>query len=77
MRFSGLNSFFWIGVILLGIGGYALYRGPAFMFDAGVAPQPHEAIYYIIVGIVMIFNGFIHSTPLTDEIVNEQQQGRC
>jgi len=67
MRLPRVNSFFWIGVALLGIGAYAMHRGPMFMFDPGVKPEPHETLYYLIVGVIMILNGFIHSNSLLDD----------
>jgi len=74
MRLPRVNSFFWIGVALLGIGAYAMHRGPGFMFDPGVKPEPHETLYYLIVGVIMILNGFIHSNPLLDDASAERKK---
>lgn len=57
---------------LVVIGIYAIHRGPSFMFDPGIPPEPHEAIYYLIVGVVMMINGFIHSAPLFEGTGTEQ-----
>lgn len=62
-----VSSFFWIGVALVAIGLFALYKGPGFMFDPGVTPEPHEAAIYLLVGVIMMVNGFIHSSSLFEE----------
>ncbi|HEY3329938.1 MAG TPA: hypothetical protein VGK19_07965 [Capsulimonadaceae bacterium] len=67
MRLPRVSSFFWIGIALVGIGCFAIHKGPTFMFDPGVTPEPHEAIYYLIVGVIMIVNGLVHPLPLNDE----------
>ena len=67
MKLPRVSSFFWIGLILLGIGAYALYKGPSFMFDPGVSPEPYEAFYYLVIGVVMVVNGLIHSPHMPDE----------
>ncbi len=67
MRLPRVSSFFWIGVVLLGIGFYAMHKGPSFMFDAGVPPEPHEEIFYLIVGVIMIVNGLVHPLPMPEE----------
>jgi hypothetical protein len=71
-RLPRVSSFFWIGVVLVGIAAYAMHCGSGFMFDPGVTPEPHEAIYYLIVGVIMIVNGLIHSTPLFDDAVTSE-----
>jgi len=69
MRVPRVSSFFWIGIVLLGIGFYALHAGPSFMFDPGVPPERHEAIYYLIVGVIMVVNGLVHPLPIVEEPV--------
>jgi len=63
MRLPQVNSFFWIGLALIAIGAFAIHRGAAFMFDPGVPSEPHEALYYLVVGVIMLVNGLVQSTP--------------
>jgi len=74
MKLPKVSSFFWIGLILLVIGIYAQIKGSAFRFDAGVPPEPHEALYYIITGVVMIVNGLVHPLPSDEEKQASQNQ---
>jgi hypothetical protein len=67
MKLPKINSFFWIGVILVAISLIAFSKGPSFRFDAGVPAEPHEAVYYLITGLVMIANGFVNPHPLPEE----------
>ncbi|MDR3709933.1 MAG: hypothetical protein P4L33_16675 [Capsulimonadaceae bacterium] len=67
MKWPRVSSFFWIGLVLLGIGAYALFKGPGFMFDPGVPPEPHEALFYLAIGVVMVVNGVIHPTASVEE----------
>jgi hypothetical protein len=62
-----VNSFFWIGILLIGIAIYSLVKGPSFQFDAGVPNEPYEAPIYLVVGIMMIVNGVFHPTVPADD----------
>ena len=72
-RIPRLGSFFWIGLILLAIGLYGLYRGPHFMFDPGVQPEPGEAWYYLVVGVLMMVNGVVHPLPIPEDTKPERK----
>lgn len=59
-----LSSFTIIGVVLLLIGIYGRIRGASFSFDPGTPTEPGEAYYYMLVGVLMIVNGFFVMKPL-------------
>ena len=59
-----LSSFTVIGIVLLLIGIYGRIRGAAFSFDPGTPAEPGEAYYYMLVGVLMIVNGFFAMKPL-------------
>jgi|SRR5579883_2167277 len=58
-----LSSFTIIGIILLAIGIYGLIPGTRFVFDPGLPAEPGEALYYILVGVLMIVNGCFWMKP--------------
>lgn len=62
-----LSSFTIIGVVLLVIGIYGRVRGAAFSFDPGTPTEHGEAYYYMLVGVLMIVNGFFVMKPLPVE----------
>jgi hypothetical protein len=67
MRLPHVNSFFWIGLVLIAIAIYSVVKGPVFQFDAGVPNEAHEPLIYLGVGIMMLVNGLVHPPPLTDD----------
>jgi len=67
MRLPHVNSFFWIGLILIGIAVYSVVKRSTFQFDAGVPNEPYEGLIYFVVGVMMIVNGLVHPAPLVDE----------
>lgn len=67
MNMPRLNSFSIIGVILVAVAIYALVRGSGFEFDPGVPSEKGEPIFYLIVGALMLINGFVLPPPATDD----------
>lgn len=66
MRLPHVNSFFWIGLLLIGIAIYSFFK-PAFQFDAGVPNERFESLIYLVVGVLMLVNGLIHPAPAVEE----------
>jgi hypothetical protein len=67
MKARWLNAFTIIGIILLGLGIYGICKGPAFIFDPGQLANGHEAWYYLLIGALMILNGFMLPAPLPND----------
>jgi len=67
MRLPHVNSFFWIGLLLIGIAICSLVKGSSFQFDSGVPNEPHESLIYLAAGVLMIINGVVHPAPMTSE----------
>jgi hypothetical protein len=67
MRLPRVSSFSIIGTLLVLIGLYGLIKGPGFQFDSGVVAEHNEGFYYILVGVVMLINGFFFAPPLPEE----------
>ncbi len=73
MRLPRLSSFTVIGAILIFIGFYGMAHGPNFQYDLGVRADSLEGVYYLVVGALMILNGYF-SLPLTAEEQKEQEK---
>ena len=71
-----LSSFTVIGIVLLVIGIYGLVPGTKFTFDPGVPPEHGEAFYYILVGVLMIVNGFFLMKPLPQISSKDDDKGQ-
>jgi hypothetical protein len=63
-----LSSFTIIGVILIFIAVYGILHGPSFQYDLGVVSDSHEAVYYIVVGVLMIANSFYALPPSPEDL---------
>jgi sulfite exporter TauE/SafE len=70
MQLPRLSSFTVIGVILILIGIYGLAHGPSFQYDLGVQADRHEGVYYLLVGALMIVNGFFWLPAVVEEKKN-------
>ena len=69
MRSRWLSTFTIIGVLLIGLGVVALVvtnSGHKFVFDPGQTETGQEPIYYIVVGVLMVINGFVTPAPDID-----------
>jgi uncharacterized membrane protein len=66
MRSRWLSTFSILGFLLVILGVVGIVLGPKFVFDPGQIPDGHEAWYYIVVGALMLLNGFV-SPALTVE----------
>jgi sulfite exporter TauE/SafE len=75
MRFFRWNSFTIIGLILIAVGVYGFIRGAGFQFDAGLPNEPREGLYYILVGILMMLNGYIVPGTVSEPASSETQAG--
>ena len=64
MRMPHVNSFFWIGLLLIGIAIWSVVKKSTFQFDAGVPNEPHECLIYLAAGVLMIINGVVHPAPI-------------
>jgi hypothetical protein len=64
MKARWLSAFTIIGIILVGLGGYGIIKGTSFVFDPGQISNGKEAWYYLIIGALMILNGFMLPAPL-------------
>jgi sulfite exporter TauE/SafE len=73
MRLPRLSSFTVIGGILIIIGVYGLIQGPNFQYDLGVHADHYEGLYYLLIGVLMIVNGFFW-LPASPEEKKEQQK---
>lgn len=71
-----LSSFTVIGILLLVIGIYGKIRGVAFSFDPGTPTEPGEAYYYMLVGVLMIVNGFFAMKPLPTTTPEKDEPAR-
>lgn len=74
MRLPHVNSFFWIGLLLIGIAIYSFVKGPTFQFDAGVPNEKFESLIYLAVGALMIVNGLFHPAPTAEEKQKTEKQ---
>jgi hypothetical protein len=73
MQFRWLSSFTIIGAILFFIGFYGMAHGPSFQYDKGVQAGSDEGVYYLVVGALMVLNGFFQ-LPLSPEEKKEQEK---
>ena len=73
MQLPRLSSFTVIGAILIFIGIYGTCHGPSFQYDLGVQADHFEGLYYLLVGALMIVNGFFW-LPASPEEQKEQQK---
>lgn len=71
-----LSSFTIIGILLLLIGIYGRIRGASFSFDPGMPAEPGEAYYYMLVGVLMIVNGFFWMKPLLAPAAENGDNGK-
>jgi uncharacterized membrane protein len=76
MPIPRLSSFTIIGLILILIGIYGLAHGPSFQYDLGVQAESGEGYYYLIVGIVMIVNGFFALPPTKEELQEQAKTAK-
>jgi len=65
LRSRWLSTFTIIGVILIALGIAGLMLGPRFVFDPGQPVTGKEAWCYLVIGILMVVNGFV--TPAQPE----------
>jgi sulfite exporter TauE/SafE len=73
MQLPRLSSFTIIGAILIFIGIFGLVQGPTFQYDLGVKADHSEGFYYLLIGALMIINGFFW-LPASPEEKKEQQK---
>jgi sulfite exporter TauE/SafE len=67
MRMPRLSSFTVIGAILIFIGVYGIAHGSHFQYDLGVQADSSEGFYYLVVGALMILNGYFWLPLLPEE----------
>lgn len=73
MKSRWLSTFTVIGMILLVLGVVGLvlrHTGTGFVFDPGQPPasgQDHTALYYLIIGALMVLNGLVTPAPTPSE----------
>jgi hypothetical protein len=74
MRLLRWNSFTVLGVILLAIGVLGMVKGPTFQFDAGLPSKPTDAWFYLLVGVMMLVNGYVVAPPLEADVAPETKR---
>jgi hypothetical protein len=76
MKARWLSAFTIIGIILVGLGIYGIIKGSSFVFDPGQISTGKEAWYYLIIGVLMILNGFMLPVPLPgDKTSGDKEAG--
>ena len=75
MKSRWLSTFTLIGLLLLVLGAVGLvfqHSGAGFVFDPGQPPstdgQDRTALYYLVIGALMVLNGLVTPAPAPGEI---------
>ncbi len=63
LRSRWLSTFTIIGVVLIALGIIGLVLGPRFVYDPGQPVTGKEAWCYLVIGILMVVNGFVTPAP--------------
>ncbi len=62
-RLRWLSTFTLLGALLVILGIVGKVLGPKFIYDPGQIPDGNEAWAYILVGVLMLLNGFLSPAP--------------
>lgn len=67
LRSRWLSTFTVIGVVLIALGIVGLVLGPRFVYDPGQPVTGKEAWCYLVIGILMVVNGFVTPAPTEEK----------
>ncbi len=67
MRFRWLSTFTVLGALLLVLGVAGLVLGPRFIYDPGQIATGHEALCYLLVGVLMLVNGVLAPSTVHED----------
>ena len=59
-----LSTFTVIGAVLIALGIAGLFLGPRFVYDPGQPVTGKEAWCYLVIGALMVLNGFLTPNPV-------------